>query len=297
MKKLFWIPVFLIVAFAGDRLLGWLLQNQLNASQFRYSRMYRGEGQADIVVIGNSKGLNLLIPTIEESTGQKAFSLCYNGMPGNLGAVLVEDYIDQYPSVKTVVVELCMAELADKQLISEFSSYSKNSNRIDSLIKVTNKLAWTSSQLSHLYRFNNEVFQRGLYYRNRLDNDWSMDRTITDRMKQEANQYKVEFKSDPKELLSLKKITDYCKSKNINVKLLITPFYPDVVLINIDTFKSKITEYTGLPVYDYSKAVKSDEFFGDFLHLNQKGSEAFVRQIAKEGALSEPVATSLLISK
>jgi hypothetical protein len=283
MKKASWIIAFFVVVIAGDRLAGLFLQKQINASQFRYSRMYRGDAAADILVIGNSKGLNLFIPAIEKATSQKAFSLCYNGMPTVLASTLVQDYIDRYPKVKTVVVELCMVELAETELITEFNSYIKDSKRVDSLIKITNKQAWISSKISHLYRFNNEVFQRALYYRNRIDNDWTMDKTISSRMKQEAAKVSIDFTGDSLKLQRIKMIVDFCKERNIKVKLLITPFYPDVTLKNIETLKTRAQLITGLPVLDYSHSITRDEHFADFLHLNQNGSIEFVSLIANDG--------------
>lgn len=285
MKKAGWILIFVLVLFIGDRLAGWFLQKQISVSQFRYSRMYRGEADASILLIGNSKGLNLYLPAIEAATSRKAFSLCYNGMPVSLASVLVQDYIDKYPGVKTVIVELSMLDLSEKGLINEFNSYAGDSKRIDSLIKTTNKQAWITSKVSHIYRFNNEVFQRALFFRNRLDNDWSMDKMISDRMKQEASRTKVTFKADSIELTQLKSITDYCKKKNIDVKLVISPFYPGLNLENLESFNQKIHKATGLPVLNYTRAITQDQFFADFLHLNQTGSTEFVNLLAKEGNL------------
>ncbi len=71
MKKAIWIVAFLAILFVGDRLIGWIFQQQITQSQFRYSRMYRGEGQADILIVGNSRGLNFYQPSVEKATGLK----------------------------------------------------------------------------------------------------------------------------------------------------------------------------------------------------------------------------------
>lgn len=262
---------------------GWFLQKQINASQFRYSRMYREEAAADILIIGNSKGLNLHIPSIEEATSQKAFSLCYNGMPIALATTLVQDYIDRYPKVKTVIIELCMVDLGEAELITEFNSYIQGSKRIDSLIKNTSKQAWISAKISHLYRFNNEVFQRAMFYRNRIDNDWTLGKTISNRMKQEAARVSIDFTGDSLKLQRIKMIADYCRERGVKVKLLITPFYPVVNLDKIDILKSRALNITGLPVLDYSQAITKDEYFADMLHLNEKGSIELVNLINKDG--------------
>ena len=69
MKHLLWFSGFLTLLLAGDRLGGLLLQRQVDASLFRYSRLYRGEAGADLLFVGNSRGLTFYQPFIEEKTG------------------------------------------------------------------------------------------------------------------------------------------------------------------------------------------------------------------------------------
>ena len=76
MKKTGWYVAFLIVLLAGDRTAGYLLQQQVAQSQFRYSRMYHGTAGADILLLGNSRGLTFYQPYIEEKTGLKIFPFC-----------------------------------------------------------------------------------------------------------------------------------------------------------------------------------------------------------------------------
>jgi len=286
MKKAAWIISFLLVVFAGDRLMGWYFKKQVSNSQFRYSKLYRGDATADIMVIGNSRGLNIYLPSIEALTAKKAISLCYNGMPGDLASVLTRDYIDRYPSVKTVIIELCMVEMPDEQLLPGFASYMQYSPRIDSLIRSKFYQTWFTSKISHLYQYNNEVFQRAIYYKNRSDNDWTSDRSMSEKLVKEVGRYGMEFHADANQLQHIKTITDYCRSRSIEVKLVIAPFFPGFVVKNIDLLKSKTEMITGCKVYDYSTVLQNSASFSDYLHMNVRGCKEFVQILDKDGFLA-----------
>lgn len=286
MKKVLWIISFLLIVLAGDRLIGWYFQTQVAKSQFRYSRLYRGDAAADIMVIGNSRGLNIYLPTVEELTSKKAVSLCYNGMPGDLASALTRDYIDRYPSVKKVILELCIVEMGDEQLLPGFSSYMQYSSRLDSLIHAKHKQTWVTSRLSHLYQYNNEVFQRALFYRNKLDNDWTSDRVMQEKLVKEVSKYGLNFRADSVQLQHIKTIADYCKSRSIELELVIAPFFPGFEVKNLALLKSKTEEVTGLKVYDYSGVLRNAASFSDYLHMNVTGCKEFVRLLDKDGLLT-----------
>lgn len=292
MKKASWIIAFLIVVIAGDRLMGWYFQKQVSKSQFRYSRLYRGDAAADIMVIGNSRGLNIYLPSVEELTSKKAISLCYNGMPGDLASALTRDYIDRYPKLKTVILELCMVEMPDEQLLPGFASYMKYSPRIDSLIHSKFYTVWITSKISQLYQFNNEVFQRALYYKNRSDNDWTSDRIMSEKLVKEVSRYGMEFHADSAQLKHIKAITDYCRSRGIEVKLVIAPFFPGFVVKNIGLLKEKTEQLTGCKVYDYSSVLQNSASFSDYLHMNVKGCKEFAQILDRDGLLSAPANTA-----
>jgi len=284
MKKAGWIIFFIAVLFGGDRLIGMYFQHEVDKSMFRYSRMYRGEGKADIVIVGNSRGLNLFQPYMEQQTGRKTFSLCYYSMPCEIATVIAEDYLDRY-KVQTVLCEISIVEMSDDRLLPGFTTYLPNSTRIDSVLKNKVKDSWFSSRVSHIYRFNNEVFQRALYYRNRLDDDWFFDRTISDRAAKEAEGLSVEWKVPEKHVQDLKQLADYCKARNINLKFVIGPFFPKYTVKNLDKLKQRVEEVTGIPVRDYSYAIQDITAFSDYNHANIKGGKEVVDLMIRDGVL------------
>lgn len=285
MKKAIWIVAFLVVLFAGDRFIGWIFKKQIDGSRFRYSRMYTGQGDADILIVGNSRGLNFYQPYVDSVTGYKSFSLCYYSMPCEIATVLAEDYLDQYKKVKTVVVEISVVEMSDDKLLSGFTTYMPYSKRIDSVLKEKTKDSWYASQVSHIYRFNNEVFQRAMYYRTKLDNDWYFDHTITQSLIDQAPNRSVEFKVPEKHVQDIKQLADYCRAKAINIKFVIAPFFPTYQVKNLELLKQKVEAATGYPVYDYSASLKDFNCFTDYLHANLRGGREMVNMMIKDGII------------
>lgn len=295
MKKAIWVVAFLLILFVGDRLIGYVFQQQIAKSQFRYSRMYRGEGQADILIVGNSRGLNFYQPSVEKATGLTTFSLCYYSMPCEIATVLTKDYLDRYPHVKTVLVETTIVEMSDDKLLPGFTTYMPYSERIDSVLQEKTKETWNYAKFSHIYRFNNEVFQRAMYYRNKLDDDWYFDHTITQDLIDQAPHRSVEFKTPDKHVQDLKQLADYCKARNINLQFVIAPIFPTYTVKKLDVFKQKIEAATGIPVHDYSKAISDFSSFTDYLHANLKGGAEIVDTMVKHGVLpraQQPVISS-----
>lgn len=285
MKKAIWIFSFLIILFAGDRLIGYIFQKQISGSQFRYSRMYRGEGQADILIVGNSRGLNFYQPSVEKATGLSSFSLCYYSMPCEIATVLTQDYLDRYPKVKTVLVETSIVAMSDDKLLPGFTTYMPYSKRIDSVIKSKTEETWYYANFSHIYRFNNEVFQRAMYYRNKLDNDWYFDHTITQDLIDQAPHRSVELNSPEKHVQELKQLADYCRARNINVQFVLAPMFPTYQVKKLDEFKQRLEAATGYPVHDFSKTIKDYSSFTDYLHANLKGGAEIVDTMVAHGIL------------
>ena len=66
MKNIIWIIATIALAFLGDRTAGWVLGKITTESNFRYSRLYGGEAECDVLLVGNSRGLIFYQPYVEE---------------------------------------------------------------------------------------------------------------------------------------------------------------------------------------------------------------------------------------
>jgi hypothetical protein len=316
-KHLIWIAAFLALAFAGDRLVGFLLKTVTKNSQFRYSRLYNSNESADILFVGNSRGLNFYQPEAERLTNQKTMNLSYNGMPADLAKTLVMDYLDRHAAPKIMIVDVTLCDRYNESLKQSMNLYAPYSERLATMIKnsmslkmkegspdgieILDKYAgrkvYYGGVLSHLYQHNSEIFQRVLYHRNKLDNDWIVDRVIGASSAKDTSFKSYQVNMFPAMVAHLKEMVDYAKAKGVEVKLVINPYFPPFAETIRGSFlaplKSYVEQQTGLPVSDFSTALQNTDEIGDYQHANKKGSIRYMNVLSENG-LFNPLANSAL---
>ncbi len=282
--------LLLLIVFAGDRLGGFALQKQVDGSRFRYSRLYGDSAAADILLAGNSRGLTFYQPYIEKITGKTSCNLSYNGMPADLLKVLGEDYLDRYPAPQKMVVDITTCDRSNDELIAAFLPYVGKSDRLDTLIHNKLPKIWWGGKVSNLFRFNNEIFQRALYYRRKPDTDWLLDRVISAALSAGMQQHGYDVLDKQKHdylIGQLRELVDFARGKNVSVELVIGPYFPGFAanVKNLDTLKNAVERETGLPVRDYRNALSDPACFGDFMHPNKKGAVAYMDMLKRDGVL------------
>ncbi len=287
-KPVFWLALLGLV-WAGDRLGGLLCEQLVAKSAFRYSRLYYQAAPADVLFLGNSRGLMFYQPEVERQTGLQTLNLSYNALPVDLGRVLATDWMDRMDvRGRILVVEVTMCDRTNDGLIAAFNAYRKQSSRLDSLIRMRVPKAWWGGWVSHLFRYNSEIFQRALYYLGRSDESWLLDRVITERMKK-ANETAPPYaiRTDAYLLEQLAQLVREAQRRGMEVRLLVNPYWPPFAarMRHLDTFRRQVAEATGLPVWDYSTALSGDELFGDYQHVNKQGAAVFIRRLVADGVL------------
>jgi hypothetical protein len=306
-KQFTWIIGFLLLAFIGDRAFGLYFKNISQQSQFRYSRLYHTTENADILFVGNSRGLSFYQPEVERITPLSTFNLSYNGMPADLAKVLVMDYLDKNKPPKLMIVDVTICDRYNEILKSNFKLYTPNSERLTQLLKTSATVQYKSetnvevdtvdafsgfknyygSQVSHLYRYNSEVFQRVFFYRNRSDEDWLIDRIIGEEAIDKTKMKSYQVRMVPKMVMHLKDMVNYAQTKGVRVKLVINPYYPAFVESIKDTFllplKNRVQSETALPVFDFSTVLTERDEIGDLQHPNKKGSIHYMNILAQNG--------------
>lgn len=285
MKNLAWFAAFFALLFIGDRAGGFALQKLTDGSQFRWSRLYRGDAKADILLLGNSRGMTFIEPEIEKSTGKKAFNLSYNGLPMDMAAVLVADYFEKYPPPSRLVIDITMADRRNLALMSGLWPFAEHSPGIRKLLRDSVGDSFWGGELSHLFRFNNEVFQRAFFHRKRSDAGLILDREIRSELVAEVskNSYKLDIYLDLIEELA--EICRLAQSKGVEVRLVISPYFPGFRVENLDLLKKTVEGKTGLAVADYRNALTENRLFGDFMHPNRGGAMAYINLLRQDGVL------------
>ncbi len=290
MRHLLWYIAFIILLFVGDRIAGGLLRIQASKSQFRYSRLYGRLGEADILLLGNSRGLTFYQPYIEEITGLTTCNLSYNGLPMDAAKCLVFDYhdlkhFDGTEKPETWLIDITMCDRENDELLAGFLLYTHRSKHLDTLIHNKLPKVWWGGQVSWLFRYNNEIFQRALFYQNKSDKDWLLDREIPRSLSDEVSKHGYDLEIHPNLIQHLKEITALAQQSKIRVELVISPYFPGFQVNNLDALKAEVEKATGLRVHDYRDALSDPTDFGDFMHPNKKGSMKYMDLLKRDGVL------------
>lgn len=279
----------LVLAFTGDRLGGWLLGKIASESQFRYSRLYRGDAGADVLFVGNSRGLIFFQPYVEEKMGLSTCNLSYNGMPMKLAGILIKDYLERHDPPRLLVLDISLLDKRmDDKLSTGFNCYTPYSQRLSGLLRDSFPNDFYAGKVSHLYRYNSEVFQRALYFLKKSDENWLLDRVISNTMQQEVeNQREFLFDYTPAMLAELKDAIEFARQKGVSIKLVVNPYYPPFArkIGNLDELIADIHRVTGLEVKDYSVSIADVEGFGDYQHLNKLGAKRYLDKLMEDGVL------------
>ena len=288
MKHLLWYCFFALLLLAGDRIGGYFLRDKALHSEFRYGRLYRRAAAADVLLLGNSRGLCFYQPYIEEITGRSTCNLSYNGLPMNAAKCLTLDFLDLKNfewdlKPQQILIDITLCDRDNPALLPGFLPYLDRSKHLDTLLKNQLPKVWWGAKVSHLFRFNHEVFQRSLYYQNRSDEDWLLDREIAPDVAAEASKNSYDLDIQPHLIRQLAETVSLARRAGWNVQLLISPYFPGFTVKNLDLLKAEVEKATGLPVYDYHAAILDPAAFGDYMHLNKKGSIQYLDLLKKDG--------------
>ena len=293
-KQVTWIIAFLSLALLGDRIGGYFLNKITENSQFRYSRLYYVNQDADILFVGNSRGLTFYQPEVEKLTSLKTMNISYNGMPADLAKCLVMDYLDHHKAPKVMVVDVTLCDRENDMLKSGFNLYTPASPRLDTLLRgIHSPDDWAGRKIvyggkvSWLYRHNSEIFQRVLYHRNKTDEDWLIDRVISTSAANDTSLRSYQVRMFPNMVAHLKEMIEYAQNKGVEVKLVINPYFPAFAESVRDSFLTPLKTYvqsqTNISIKDFSTALPDREDIGDFQHANKKGSIHYMRILMGAG--------------
>lgn len=254
-------------------------------SQFRYSRMYTGRGEADIVLLGNSRGLNFYQPFIEKQSGKSTLNLSYNAMPVNIGMALLKDYLDLYEAPEHLIVDVTFLDRENDELVRDFRVYGQFSDRLDSILAVRDPSIYGGTKFSHLTKYGGEVAQRMLFYYSKVDTNWIVDRVIS-RQVAEASADLEPYRNDYN-LNRIRQLAEVAKSfeaAGTKVHFVINPYYPAFKksITNLDSLSNDVRKLTGISVLDYSGSISGDENFGDYQHLNKAGASIYIERLVSD---------------
>lgn len=284
-----WAAALVVLAFVGDRILAAGCRHLLLDSQQRFSVMYRGGvPPGSVLVVGDSRGVNsVYAPAASAVAGRLVFNLSYNGMSTEVAEAVVSDCLDLNPRPALVVIEVTsLAQTPD--LINEMKSYAGASPRLSRLLARVAPEAAAAMHVTHLFRYDTEMFLRSLYYLDRSDQDWINRYTISAGTRALARtEPEWSLRATPTNLRSLGRMTAQLRARGIPYRLFVGPYLPAHAKhwANADSFVRTVEGVVDHrdTVWNYSGAVPetsaSGVSFSDRLHLNITGGLELLRQL------------------
>ena len=281
-KAFVWIATLVLVVIAGDRLMSWTLGRVLVRSQFRYSQLYRGGTNADLLIMGDSRGVNsFYAPAIEELTGKKAFNLSYNSMSPVVAEALILDYLERNQPPKLVIFEpTCV--MVDGAVLTELRPFATMSPRLMALYERKHPDAARMEKIFHLLLLNTGFFVDALHYMRHSDQDWIMRGSLPANSEREG---KKVITLVPENREALRRIVTELRRRGVEVRFVIAPYHAT----GIDHLPELIAGLQqlapGVRIATYETAVSDPVLFADHVHLNEQGSRVFLSMLQRDGVL------------
>ncbi|MEA2339320.1 MAG: hypothetical protein QOE82_3327, partial [Thermoanaerobaculia bacterium] len=280
----------LILVIAGDRLLSAALRRTLMGSHFRFATVLRPGVDADIIVMGDSRGVtSIYVPEVERLSGLHTFSFAYNGMPTVVSEVMLADYLQHNRPPRLAIIEVT-STVEPRAFISEIHTFGDFSPRLEALYAAEHPTAARVGKLLRLSRFNSELFLRSLYYMRRSDQDWANWAAMSPGQVARLDARAVwTLKPLPENLAALERMIRLLESRHVEVRLLIGPYYPEYAAhSNLEAFAALIAGRTHrvdpkLAVWDYSSAVTGSSHYTDVIHLNGSGAKDLAALMQRDG--------------
>lgn len=273
-----YLVVLFLLFLVLDRGISLGLNELLKHSEIRFSRLYRGEMEKQVLILGSSRAVNAFyVPEIENKTNFSAVSMAYNGISMEVAEVVFLDYLDHNKDPEILFLEITNLPTRN-EVLKELKLYSGMSHRIRRLTSEEYPTFSRISQIANTSRFNTELFLRALFYFVESDQNWINQRTLNwsalDSSSSEV--IKSPFENADRGRLALLRIIDVCETRGIKVHLIVTPYLPSYRKCMIDydqrlaTFEALLPE--GHQILDYSEFLVDPSHFADAIHINKTGS-------------------------
>ncbi len=278
-RALIWFVVLIAVVFAGDRLFSFALNQLLVRSEFRYSRLYRGGVDADVLILGDSRGVHsFYAPAIEEITGLRTFNLSYNSMSMRIAEAVLLDYLDRNRQPRLVIIEITSVAF-EGALTSELRTYAGFSPRLTALYDEAHPSAAVAGRAFHLLNLNSGFYLEAVHYMRRSDQDWINRSAMPPALrKAPPSSWRLPI---PENLAALRRMVFVLQRRGVEVRLVLAPYCPPPS--NMSEFAQIVARSSGIPVWNYCSATCDPNDFFDTVHLNERGSRALLAMMKRDG--------------
>ncbi|SMP68249.1 hypothetical protein SAMN06265222_11125 [Neorhodopirellula lusitana] len=292
LRALSLLALFLV----GDRVGGYIMDRAFQSTRFRFSQVYSGDLPADLVFIGNSRGVHMFHrPPLEAISGQRVANISFNGMPAPMMPVIWNDYLEHHKAPSKVFVEVsCIGRDNEPGSLERFAVLMAHSPATCELMKRSRTQKYWWCQVSHLYRFNSELHRRSLFFLRNSDQDWIMDGQVpSDWHDPDFVSQHGQFQRSQDDVEAISKLIAIANQAGVEVELILAPYLPayQAQLPSHAEWLAWLESELGQPIHDYSSALPDSKSFADPIHLNPEGAKTFASFLNDEAVLAPTKAT------
>ncbi len=284
-----YLAALLICCFLADRGFAMLLEPLIRQSEARFSRLYRGGLQEEVLILGNSRAVNAFYaPEMEKRTGMSVVNMAYNGMSMPVAEAIFMDYLEHNQAPRLLLLEVTNLNVPS-DLLKDLRIYSGMSERLTALLETYDPQLARVAGWVHTYRFNAEMFLRVLFYLGKDDQDWVNSGQLPEdyQLPPPIEPLHFPLSTEGPGWDALSRILSHCQTHQIEVELVVSPYFRPYAE-HLKERATRIEQFTralpaGVDFYDGSHAVEGTDFFADPIHLNRKGSLEFLEGFWDEG--------------
>lgn len=290
-----WPIAALVVLFAGDRILGLVFDHLLTRSQTRYSLLYKGGQQNELVVFGDSRGACACsTPLMEQTLDKPCLNLSHNYLGIAVAEALFRDYLDHNSPPKLLVMEVSNLTTNTYGTLDNLKPYWRCSPRLSAMARERYPAEVAGSRVSHLYGFNSEMFLRILYHLRCPDQEGAHSAAASPGFVHYVEHLPPTRLGPPppERLAALQRILAVADQHGIEVRLFVSPILPAYreKLTDFEAWLTAVQESLGAEhrVWDFSKALHRREAFADRVHINGLGSRLLLEEMVSAGFFAAP---------
>ena len=281
---------FLVVGFVGDRVGGFAMGRLFMSTHFRYSDLYRGDLAADLVFLGNSRGVHMFHrPPLQRVSGQRVANLSFNALPAAMLPVVFEDFLDHQDAPSKIFIEVsCIGRVTEPGSLERFTVLGDRSAGFNEVLAKCSPKSYWASEVSHLYRYNSDLMIRSLFFLRKSDQDWIMESVVAPSWRASLPDEKIRhFARSQDDLESLKRTIALAEKHEVEVTLILAPYLPEYFAMtqSCPEWLGWLEAETGKKVLDYSTFIDDTALFADPIHLNPPGAEALAQLLSDNGDL------------
>lgn len=279
--------VFLVLLVVGDRVLAAFLNEAVRFSSLPLAKLYTGRGEADVLVLGNSRALRHFDEfRLAQSLGLRVSNLAVLGGSMETMSVILDDYIARYGPPKAVILEPSCTSF-DNHHLRNMRFYARRSPGLRSILRRTAPTLARAGDLSHLFAFNGTSYLGVLHkavspYRQELfEGSVALDAVLP-----EGRPY---FFNRTYNLNALDRTVEMVRRHGIHLEVVMSPVFPGFGATG-NAFRewfSILSERVGKSgrLANYTDLRLPSSAFYDPVHLNKTGVAAFHDRLVEDGII------------